>query len=85
MEVAAGVVLFFLIYASCWALLGPLAESKGYMVTWQRAIPVLNSVAVLAFLITPRRSPKRRHFSPEQQKKMIRVTRPDAHGRYRGR
>ena len=78
-------VLFLVVYVGSWALLGPLAESKGYMVTWQRAIPVLNSIAVLAFLVTPRRSPRRRVLSPEQQKRMIHVTRPDAHGRYRGR
>lgn len=77
------VAVFIVTYVACWVFLGPLAESKGYTVTYQRAIPVVNIVGVVVFLVLPRRSPRRRLLTPEQQRRNIRVTRPDERGRYR--
>ena len=89
------VAVFIVTYVACWVFLGPLAESKGYTVTYQRAIPVVNIVGVVVFLVLPRRSPRRRLLTPEQQQRNIRlltpeqqqrnirVTRPDERGRYR--
>lgn len=79
------VALFVILvtYIPCWIVLEPLARSKGYAVTYERVIPVVNLIAVAFYLVVPRRSPTRRLVTPKEQNKKVRVIRPDQHGRYR--
>jgi hypothetical protein len=71
-------------YIGALLIIGPLAKSKGYTVTYESVLPIVNLLALIFFLLVPPRSPRRRVLTPEQQKKKnVRVTPPDEHGRYR--
>lgn len=66
-----------------WMVLGPVAESKNYSITWLKAIPVANTLILIGLLLVPRRGPRTRLITPKQQAKRYKVVRPDSSGRYR--